>query len=91
MVSTLEFSVTLAGLRALENEADRNQIIGLLRQEIGATTRRYQQRGADVLSLVRSCLQYPGCLDHLIEVLQVIEGDSTRMREVLALRRRLNQ
>ncbi|MBT8226720.1 MAG: trypsin-like serine protease [Dactylosporangium sp.] len=89
VTGVLRFALEVADLPTLRTGAGRDQVIGQLRPDIAALVPRHTERRFDVLSLVRTCLDYPGGLDEMLAVLQTLEGDSVQLRRIMELRANL--
>jgi len=68
----------------LTSEGGREHVLMALPRAIAAGVPRHGNARLDVLNLVHTCLDYPGGLDALIEVLRTLEGDTPAMASVLA-------
>jgi hypothetical protein len=68
----------------LASEGGREHVLRALPRAIAAVVPRHGTPMLDVLSLVRTCLDYPGGLEALIEMVHTLEGDTPAMARVLA-------
>ncbi|MBN1172346.1 MAG: hypothetical protein JXA67_09245 [Micromonosporaceae bacterium] len=89
-VTVLDFGIKLSSLPIMETEARRNEIVKSLRPDIGAVVARHSERRLDVVSMVRTCLNYPQGLEELLRIVQALEGDSRHMHRVVNLLPRLD-
>lgn len=61
---------------------DREEILSLLRGQVYATIRRNSAARLDAISVVRTCLRYPGALPELVEAVRFFATDDAAMARV---------
>lgn len=57
-------------------ERSRDQVVSMLSAEIAGMIPRHADARADILSIVRTCLDYSGGMDELVTVIRGFAGDS---------------
>lgn len=65
----------------------RDQVVGALRQEIAIRIQRSARPHLDMLSIIRTCRDFPGGVEELLSIVRAFAGDSSQMRaldEVIA-------
>jgi hypothetical protein len=73
---------TVLAVPAMADERSRELIVRQLRADIASTVQRNTVARFDVWAILRTCLNYPGGLAELVEVLRVFEGDSVPMQRL---------
>lgn len=63
---------------------DREEILSLLRGQVYGAIRRNSAARLDAISVVRTCLRYPGALSELVEAVRFFVGDDAAMARVEA-------
>ncbi|WBB68299.1 hypothetical protein [Micromonospora sp. WMMD812] len=61
---------------------DREEILSLLRGQVYAAIRRSSAARPDAISVVRTCLRYPGALSELVEAVRFFASDDAAMARV---------
>jgi hypothetical protein len=61
---------------------DREEILSLLRGQVYAAIRRNSAARLDAISVVRTCLRYPGALPELVEAVRFFATDDAAMARV---------
>ncbi|WP_406044539.1 hypothetical protein OG799_08690 [Micromonospora sp. NBC_00898] len=61
---------------------DREEILSLLRGQVYAAIRRNSGARLDTISVVRTCLRYPGALSELVEAVRFFATDDVAMARV---------
>ncbi|MEU7841418.1 hypothetical protein AB0B39_10630 [Micromonospora sp. NPDC049114] len=61
---------------------DREEILSLLRGQVYAAIRRSSAARLDAISVVRTCLRYPGALSELVEAVRFFATDEAAMARV---------
>jgi hypothetical protein len=84
-----ELVEALLACSAMANPELRDGVLEQLRQEITQLLVRHPRSDFDVLEIVDVCLGFPGGIEELIEVVRFFEGDSTEIRRVEDVIRRL--
>ncbi|MEU7800220.1 hypothetical protein AB0B10_13180 [Micromonospora arborensis] len=62
--------------------SDREEILSLLRGHVYAAIRRSSAARVDAISVVRTCLRYPGALAELVEAVRFFASDDAAMARV---------
>ncbi|MGQ5261427.1 effector-associated domain 2-containing protein [Micromonospora sp. ZYX-F-536] len=62
--------------------AEREEILSLLRGQVYAAIRRHNGARLDTISVVRTCLRYPGALSELVEAVRFFATDDAAMAGV---------
>ena len=61
---------------------DREEILSLLRGQVYSAIRRNSAARLDAISVVRTCLRYPGALSELVEAVRFFASDDAAMARV---------
>jgi Effector-associated domain 2/Trypsin-like peptidase domain len=80
--AVMELVTAISELPSMRGQQGRDQVVNLLRWQIASAIGRHPERRFDVLSIVRACLDYPGGLHELLDILRGLEGDAAAMRRV---------
>ena len=90
----LQLVDALVECKTLAEKAGRDLCVALLDDPIPSKAPRHDDRGADVLSIVSTCLEYEGGIDSLVTAVEAREGNAVTMPRVRqcadALKRAMN-
>jgi len=67
---------------SVADPGSREQVLRLLDADVTAAIPRHPSARFDVLSIIRTCLNYPNALDDLVVAVRALEGDSLPMRHL---------
>jgi len=67
---------------SVADPGSREQVLRLLGADVRAAIPRHPTARFDVLSIIRTCLNYPNALDDLVAAVRALEGDSLPMRRL---------
>lgn len=74
---------TMLAVPAVADDRSREQIICLLRRDIGATIGRRPNARLDTWAILQTCLNFPNGLPELLEAIRAVEGDSVPMLRLI--------